>query len=468
MNWATADQVNPEDYYGAQGVAASQRELQAYPCDWAIAADYGAGEGSDDGGMYVNHWAQMMYGSFFNYWFIESGGPTRAGIKADANKAGFEGRALMPSIWSARLHPELQPTLQVHPAAQLTANAWAEPCVGPHNPCGNFGTDVPSPQGQVRWPPPQFSAGCLIHAVVVNGGPYAVPLWNATVQIPVQCHCPAHVNASYLFRGKDEAAGSGPPILLNLTAQSDRLLVTSFTEHNIAAYGSAILQINCSAVAGERTGHGDRETATVPNERTKDKAGQLIVNPSFELDLRLRPELVGSLCSDAPTMWGGPDGTGTGTLESPVNPAMPAWTLLESTGYPTIRPEFGLSSSGRSSAKVMNTDVEHARVCVSLAHGANATLPPGLIAGHQYTVQLWSRVAPSTLPMRLTIAAKDARCQNGCIATNSSVLASGSAGGGKFTAIRATFIAPVNSTTLYVQQHGLGTLWLDDFTVVEA
>jgi hypothetical protein len=70
--------------------------------------------------------------------------------------------------------------------------------------------------------------------------------------------------------------------------------------------------------------------------------------------------------------------------------------------------------------------------------------------------------------MRLTIAAKDARCQNGCIATNSSVLASGSAGGGKFTAIRATFIAPVNSTTLYVQQHGLGTLWLDDFTVVEA
>ena len=226
--------------------------------------------------------------------------------------------------------------------------------------------------------------------------------------------------------------------------------------------------IGYSAVAGERTGHGDRETATVPNGRTKDKAGQLIVNPSFELDLRLRPELVGSFCSDAPTMWGGPDGTGTGTLESPVNPAMPAWTLPESTGYPTIRPEFGLSSSGRSSAKVMNTDVEHARVCVSLAHGANATLPPGLIAGHQYTVQLWSRVAPSTLPMRLTIAAKDARCQNGCIATNSSVLASGSAGGGKFTAIRATFIAPVNSTTLYVQQHGLGTLWLDDFTVVEA
>ena len=58
--------------------------------------------------------------------------------------------------------------------------------------------------------------------------------------------------------------------------------------------------IGYSAVAGERTGHGDRETATVPNGRTKDKAGQLIVNPSFELDLRLRPELVGSFCSDAP------------------------------------------------------------------------------------------------------------------------------------------------------------------------
>ena len=40
----------------AQGVAASQRELQAFPNDWAVAADYGAGTGSDSGGMYVNHW----------------------------------------------------------------------------------------------------------------------------------------------------------------------------------------------------------------------------------------------------------------------------------------------------------------------------------------------------------------------------------------------------------------------------
>jgi hypothetical protein len=30
MNWATTDMVNPEDYYGAQGVAASQHELQAH------------------------------------------------------------------------------------------------------------------------------------------------------------------------------------------------------------------------------------------------------------------------------------------------------------------------------------------------------------------------------------------------------------------------------------------------------
>ena len=46
---------------GAQGVAASQRELQAYPNDWAVAADYGAGVGSDDGGMYVNHWCVMSF-----------------------------------------------------------------------------------------------------------------------------------------------------------------------------------------------------------------------------------------------------------------------------------------------------------------------------------------------------------------------------------------------------------------------
>ena len=46
---------------GAQGVAASQRELQAYPNDWAVAADYGAGVGSDDGGMYVNHWCVIHW-----------------------------------------------------------------------------------------------------------------------------------------------------------------------------------------------------------------------------------------------------------------------------------------------------------------------------------------------------------------------------------------------------------------------
>jgi hypothetical protein len=54
------------------------------------------------------------------------------------------------------------------------------------------------------------------------------------------------------------------------------------------------------------------------------------------------------------------------------------------------------------------------------------------------------------------------------MATNSTVLASGLAGAASnFTSIRATFTAPVNSTTLYVQQHSSGTLWLDDFTVVE-
>ena len=58
--------------------------------------------------MYVDHWAQMMFGSYFNYWFIECAPqPVGIAIKADANKAGFEGRALMPSIWSARLYPQL-------------------------------------------------------------------------------------------------------------------------------------------------------------------------------------------------------------------------------------------------------------------------------------------------------------------------------------------------------------------------
>lgn len=383
-----------------------------------------------------------------------------AGIKADANKAGFEGRALMPSIWSARLHPELQPVLRVDPSNKLTASAWAESCASPHNPCGNFGTNVASPQGQVRWPPPKMSAGCLIHAVVLNGGPYPVPVWNATITIPTACQCSRGLNMTYLFRGKDLQAGSGQPIPLNLTAQSDELVVASFTEYNIAAYGSAILQINCSVAPDDHQSSGSSMGA------------QLVINPSFELDLGERPELVGSLCTDAPIAGTVPitdaNPDGTGTMEDPINPAMPACTLPESTAYPVIRPEFGISVSGRSCAKIMNTDFEHARVCVALAHGSNATLPPGLIAGHRYTLHLAARVAPSTQSIRLTIAAKDERCSSGCMATNSTVLASGLAGAASnFTSIRATFTAPVNSTTLYVQQHSSGTLWLDDFTVVE-
>ena len=204
----------------------------------------------------------------------------------------------------------------MEPAAKLTANIWAEPCSGAHNPCGNFGTDVKSPQGQVSWPPPRIAAGCLIHAVILNGGPYPVPVWNATLEIPTHCHCPAQVNMSYLFRGKDEQAGSGPPILLNLTTRSSDKMVGSFTEYSIAAYGSAIVQINCSA-GGERSGSGSGGSV----------AGQLVVNPSFELDLGHRPELVGSLCSDAPTQWSSADGQGDGTQEGPANPTMPSWTL---------------------------------------------------------------------------------------------------------------------------------------------
>lgn len=336
----------------------------------------------------------FRYGSFFNYWFIESGGPVSAGIKADANKAGFEGRALMPSIWSGRLRPELQPILQVHPSVKLTASAWAEPCGSPHNPCGNFGTNVATPQGQVRWPPPRISVGCLIHAVILNGGPYAVPAWNASIQIPSACQCSRHVNMTYLFRGKDPQAGRGVPILLNLTAQSDnhKLLLASFTEYNIAPYGSAILQINCSVAPDE-------------GSLASPAGAQLVINPSFELDLGDRPELVGSLCTNAPIMWmadvtdANPDGIGTQDT-APINPAMPARTLPEWTAYPVIRPEFGISRSGRSSAKVMNSDIEHARVCVPLTRGADPTLPPGMIAGRRYTVHLAARVAPSSGSIR--------------------------------------------------------------------
>jgi hypothetical protein len=163
--------------------------------------------------------------------------------------------------------------------------------------------------------------------------------------------------------------------------------------------------------------------------------------------------------------WADATGNGDGTQDDPRNPAMPSWTLPESTGYPTIRPEFGLSRSGRSSARLINTDYEHAHACVLLTKGANKTLPAGLIAGRQYTVELWGRVSPSSGSMQLTVSAKDARCLN-CLISNSTVLASGAVGS-NFTSISAEFTSVINSTTLFVKQHAAGTVWLDDFTLME-
>jgi hypothetical protein len=83
------------------------------------------------------------------------------------------------------------------------------------------------------------------------------------------------VNMSYLFRGMDEGSGSGPSILLNLTSTpgaGGAVLSAPFTERNIGAYGSAILQINCS-------GGGQRKAGS------SSSAAQLVVNPSFETHL---------------------------------------------------------------------------------------------------------------------------------------------------------------------------------------
>lgn len=42
-------------------------------------------------------------------------------------------------MWSARTHPQLQPSLSVTPAVKVLSRAYAQPCDDTTNPCANFG-----------------------------------------------------------------------------------------------------------------------------------------------------------------------------------------------------------------------------------------------------------------------------------------------------------------------------------------
>ena len=120
--------------------------------------------------------------------------------------------------------------------------------------------------------------------------------------------------------------------------------------------------------------------------------------------------------------------------------------------------------SGRSCAKVINTDVKNAVVKLAL-------VPPGLVMGQAYTFSIQAHVSPS-LPSVLQLhvhAQNTTLCSSrvaGCRQKDLLVL-----GGGNATsvwgAVTVDFVSPVNSTVIYLSQAQVGLLWLDDATLVE-
>lgn len=129
----------------------------------------------------------------------------------------------------------------------------------------------------------------------------------------------------------------------------------------------------------------------------------------------------------------------------------------------TIRPEFGDVVSGRSSAKVINTDHQHSAVRLSLC-------PPGIVAGDTYTFNIFVRVSPSvTTPVGLQLLAQNTTlCRsivNGCGLGDLLEFGKLKHATEVWTQLSWEFVSPLNATVIYLAQAQAGTLWLDDATL---
>ena len=112
--------------------------------------------------------------------------------------------------------------------------------------------------------------------------------------------------------------------------------------------------------------------------------------------------------------------------------------------------------SGRSCAKVINTDVKNAVVKLQLA-------APGLVAGRAYSFCVKARVSTSlSTTMRLQVLAENkSLCSArvaGCGLDDLLVLGSGNATA-TWSAVSFHIVAPLNSTAIYVRQSQRGLLW---------
>lgn len=316
INYETVDVVMPEAYEGPMGCAAVVNCVRSYPNDWSVVGDYGPGSG-DEGQLYSASYAIAMAGGRANMWFMENYINEVSG-KVEANTADFQLHALGPSMWSARLYPELQPALSATPAVKIMARGYAQPCGAETNPCANYG--VARTAANLPWPRPRIQDGCLIHLILLNTGEPMVINFDASVRIPGACGCPSTVNATQLFQGSI-VAGAVVPLILRPVKPGSSDLVANFSG-SIGRYGTTVLQLNCSGSADDE----------LPESETAARPPQLVVNPSFEIDCVRTPSLVGGFESFG--QWRESPGQQAGDS----NPLMPSIAMPVDTPFGTIRP----------------------------------------------------------------------------------------------------------------------------------
>ena len=138
------------------------------------------------------------------------------------------------------------------------------------------------------------------------------------------------MNATELFQGEVVAAATIKELKLSPDPSGET--VTANFSGSIGRFGTNVLQINCSVIPIALQAI-EADVAAVAKHNTT-ATPQLVVNPSFEVDLLSTPSLVGSFESFAQWREGGHDhSVSTGQVAGDSNPLMPSVEMPVDTPF---------------------------------------------------------------------------------------------------------------------------------------
>lgn len=144
------------------------------------------------------------------------------------------------------------------------------------------------------------------------------------------------MNATQLFQGEVVAAATVKELTLS-PDPSGETVAANFSG-DIGRFGTNVLQINCSVAASVDPQAIKMHVSAVAKHSTTVKT-QLVVNPSFEIDLLSTPSLVGSFESFGQWRQGGHDhSVSTGQVAGDSNPLMPSVEMPVDTPFGAPQP----------------------------------------------------------------------------------------------------------------------------------